>query len=172
MVFVRLQVSRTSTEGCVFSSCCVLLCKHRVSETKTQGSPSHTNIHLEIESHTGTGTAPDAVSHTGTKVICGSHDKCLYCWNEDMEVEWRTELDSEVYSTPFHHYFPGAGLECVCVCSTSGVLYLVDSGSGRVLGQKRLPGEVFSSPVCVGDSILLGCRDDYLYAITLWCGGS
>ena len=130
---------------------------------------SHTGTDLELhsESHTGTDLELHSESHTGIQVVCGSHSKSLYCWNECMELEWRTELDSKVYSTPFYHYFPSAGMECICICSTRGVLYLVDAGSGRVLTQEELPGEIFSSPVCVGDSIIVGCRDDYLYCISL-----
>ena len=35
-------------------------------------------------------------------IFCGSHDKHIYCWNGDtLELEWKTNLEAEVYSTPF-----------------------------------------------------------------------
>ena len=162
---ILLQVSKTSAKGSIFSSCCVLESKFRSAQAKSS-DPQPTDI-LKLESRTGMDIRTDMEFHTGSKILCGSHSKALYCWNENLRLQWRTELDSEVYSTPFHHYFPQARVACVCVCSTAGVLYLVNPRSGRVLCRKRLPGEVFSSPVCVGDSVILGCRDDHLYSMTL-----
>ena len=40
-------------------------------------------------------------------------------------------------------------LPCVCACSTSGHVYLLDAQKGDILGSMRLPGEVFSSPAVV-----------------------
>lgn len=142
------------------------------------------------------------------RVLCGSHDKCVYCWNGmDGQQLWRAVLDSEVYSTPVactlpynatfskdirrsqplkvsgtrHDIEPCSTLVpvlscnvsatsspllgCVCVCTTSGQVYLLDVHTGEVLGSVRLPGEVFSSPVVVDSHILIGCRDDCIYCI-------
>lgn len=102
--------------------------------------------------------------HTGTKILCGSHNKHLYCWNQNLKLEWRTELDSAVYCIPTRATGYD-GVQCVCVCSSSGVLYLVNASNGLVLTKMQLPNEVFSSPVCVDNCIVLGCRDDYVYCI-------
>ena len=56
-------------------------------------------------------------------------------------------------------------LPCVCACSTSGHVYLLDAQKGDILGSMRLPGEVFSSPAVVENLILVGCRDDNVYCI-------
>ena len=150
------------TGGCIFSSGCVL-------------------------------QVNDSASNSGTKLLCGSHSKFLYCWNEDLELEWKTELDSEVYSIPCYckvQAVSGGRLktvshvdkivshnashvdtsretscDCVCVCSSRGVLYLVDAASGCVVAKTALGGEVFSSPVCVDGCIVVGCRDDHVYCI-------
>lgn len=37
----------------------------------------------------------------------------------------------------------------------------------RVLATGKLPGEVFSSPVAIGGSMYVGCRDDNVYAVDL-----
>lgn len=131
---------KVSTGGCIFSSCSIL-------------------------------QTEDLQSHTGTKILCGSHDKCLYCWNENLELEWRTELDSEVYSIP--SYFPvrfpaphqHIGLQCISICSSAGVLYLVNMHSGCVICELKLPSEVFSSPICLENNVIVGCRDNYIYCI-------
>ena len=56
-------------------------------------------------------------------------------------------------------------LPCVCACSTSGHVYLLDAQKGDIMGSMRLPGEVFSSPAVVDNLILVGCRDDNVYCI-------
>lgn len=142
------------------------------------------------------------------RVFCGSHDKCVYCWNgNDGQQLWRTSLDAEVYSTPVACTLPcnatlskdikvarplgisrtrystescnipvpvlssnisaasSPGVACVCACTTSGLVYLLDIHNGGVLSSIRLPGEVFSSPVVVDNHILVGCRDDCIYCI-------
>ena len=103
------------------------------------------------------------MSCSGSKILCGSHDKHLYCWNGSLELEWRTELDSELYSVPFC-FISGSG-DCMCVCcSADGVLYLADVGSGHVVAKVKLPGKVFSSPVCIGGHVIVGCRDNKVYS--------
>ena len=54
---------------------------------------------------------------------------------------------------------------CLCVCSTSGTLYLLDPATGRQCGSHKLPGDVFSSPVVLDDTIVVGCRDDFVHCI-------
>ena len=62
------------------------------------------------------------------------------------------------------------GTVCVsCVCS-SGLLHLLELGSGAVLGSVRLPGEVFSSPVVQEGRVVVGCRDDKVYAVDIVSG--
>lgn len=138
------------------------------------------------------------------RMFCGSHDKCVYCWNrEDGRQVWRTGLHSEVYSTPVvcnllkdtsqrktnpqplkmsetrRDTEPGnnpvlspsvatissSALACICACTTSGQVHLLDIHTGAVLGSIKLPGEVFSSPVVVDNHLLVGCRDDCVYCI-------
>ena len=56
---------------------------------------------------------------------------------------------------------------CVSVTTTCGMLYTLDASSGEVLQKLRLPGQVFSSPVCVDGCIVIGCRDNYVYCLDL-----
>lgn len=147
------QVRQFDTGGPIFSSGCALLVKDPASR------------------------------NSGTKLFCGSHSKFLYCWNEDLELEWKTELDSEVYSIPCYCQVQSSGghfktmshanktvshdmsLDCMCICSSCGVLYLLDIASGRVVAKTTLPSKVFSSPVCVDGRVVVGCRDDHVYCV-------
>ena len=61
----------------------------------------------------------------------------------------------------------------VAVFSCRGVFYLLDGTSGRVLASRRLPADVFSSPVVVTDDasndvfVVVGCRDDNVHCLRL-----
>ena len=55
----------------------------------------------------------------------------------------------------------------ILLCTTAGEVLLLDVGSSHVLATIRLHGEIYSSPICCGSCIYLGCRDDHLYAIQL-----
>lgn len=57
---------------------------------------------------------------------------------------------------------------CFVACaSTDGTVSVLCSKTGVVLGSIRLPGEVFSSPVIVGDHLIVGCRDDFVYCYNI-----
>ena len=118
---------------------------------------------------------------SSVRLFCGSHDKCIYCWNGDREGEivWRTCLDSELYASPapcniLHTISSPSPVRtditttvtpCVCVSTSSGVVYLLDVHTGKILGSLRLPGQVFSSAAVVNNHILVGCRDNHIYCI-------
>lgn len=162
-----LQNGQMSTEKPVFSSCSVIY-------------------------------VPDGTTHEHTlKVLAGSHDRCVYCWDEHYHLKWKLQLDSEIYSTPFASTLrynatkeplsslctasdsttldksvsDSSDILCVCVCTQAGFLYLVNFNTGCKIGHYQLPGEVFSSPTLFDNLIVLGCRDECVYCIKveLYC---
>ena len=177
-----------ATEKPLFSSCCV---------TEVLGSSNWTpSIHVQVQSSSQYEVNSEIKqnrreSETQWRVFSGSHDKAVYCWNERLELEWRTELDSEMYSTPCLSHlrirFQGRGLPnpsqsdsddssmkpsctevpCVCACSTAGFIYVVELFSGTIVGSHELPWDIFSSPVVVDSCIVVGCRDDHVYCIEI-----
>ena len=172
-------------------------------------------VALSVEEHQA--KIEDVVEEVGEEVVgvgqrssvrlfCGSHDKCIYCWNGDGEgrLMWKTCLDSEVYASPapcnilhtasdssagntFQTRETSASspspvrtdnstspictdittavTPCVCVSTSSGVVYLLDVHTGKILGSLSLPGQVFSSAAVVNNHILVGCRDNHIYCI-------
>ncbi|XP_021339198.1 acyl-CoA synthetase family member 4-like isoform X2 [Mizuhopecten yessoensis] len=64
-----------------------------------------------------------------------------------------------------HHVMP----LCV-VATTTGSIHVVDRCVGEEVGVVRLPGEVFSSPVVCGRNIVVGCRDNYVYCLSITPG--
>ena len=117
----------------------------------------------------------------------------LYAWSDIGCVIWRTQLPSAVFSSPFAaqlllqfsdqtqpskaennfemHSVKKQGTVhsaqkgVVCICSTLGGVFLLDLTDGHICGHLQLPGEVFSSPVLFQDKVLVGCRDNNLYAL-------
>uniref|UniRef100_A0A6P8HHV0 Beta-alanine-activating enzyme-like isoform X1 n=1 Tax=Actinia tenebrosa TaxID=6105 RepID=A0A6P8HHV0_ACTTE len=55
----------------------------------------------------------------------------------------------------------------VVVCSIQGTIYCLSLDEGHLVSSWSFPGQVFSSPILVGNDILVGCRDDFLYCLTI-----
>ncbi|KAJ8277095.1 hypothetical protein GJAV_G00071420 [Gymnothorax javanicus] len=101
------------------------------------------------------------------KVYCGSHDGCVYCLS-DGALLWRFQAGGKVFSSPFLFPRPGcAGEDLVAVATTNGTLWILGAKDGVPQASLSLPGEVFSSPVLWGRTLVVGCRNDYVYGIDL-----
>jgi acyl-CoA synthetase len=127
-------------------------------------------------------------------IICGSHDGNVYCLNgNDGSLVWKLLLGSPIHSSPAfaiplpmvnsNHNNEENGdtylaTPLCCVCSTTGVIFLIDFQGGQVVAQCQLSGEIFSSPVVfcqkqqLGEqqeqligNIIVGCRDNHLYCL-------
>ena len=109
-----------------------------------------------------------------TKIYYGSHDKHIYCWNGNLQLEWKSqELDSEIYSIPcvaktgVKSALRAYDVSVLMVVTTSGFVYSLNPYNGQLLGRFTLPMDVFSSPVVHDNHIVTGCRDDHVYCSLL-----
>uniref|UniRef100_A0A131YKU0 Acyl-CoA synthetase family member 4-like protein n=1 Tax=Rhipicephalus appendiculatus TaxID=34631 RepID=A0A131YKU0_RHIAP len=96
----------------------------------------------------------------GSCLVVGCHDNYVYkLSSKDGRVLWKTFLSAPIYSTLFcfHDGKTYAG------ASTQGKLFIIDGHHGEVLSSYHLDNEVFSSPVVLGDHMIVGCRDNYVY---------
>lgn len=119
-------------------------------------------------------------------ITIGSHDCKVYCLcANNGHLLWSKTLDSAVFSTPFPFSlqqssvtklissrsefanFSSEVTNSVAVCGSKGLLYILDSASGIVRGKFQFPGELFSSPCVLGDRLIIGCRDNFVYCIKL-----
>jgi len=99
-------------------------------------------------------------------ITFGCHDNCVYCIDaETSDLCWKVQFESPVYSTPFVQCTKGR--QTVYICSTNGILYAISLDNGQILSKFEFPGEVFSSPVCVANRLLVGCRDNFLYCLNV-----
>uniref|UniRef100_A0AAV2KWD1 Uncharacterized protein n=1 Tax=Knipowitschia caucasica TaxID=637954 RepID=A0AAV2KWD1_KNICA len=102
------------------------------------------------------------------RVVCGSHDGHVYCLNAaDGALIWSFETSGRVYSSPCVFEAPGVGATLVGLASTDGTVWVLDAGSGLKRASHTLPGELFSSLVVHKDSLVIGCRNDYVYCLKL-----
>lgn len=104
------------------------------------------------------------------QVLCGSHDGSLYCLNcADGSLAWSFRTTGKVFSSPC--VFDGSALgrwgTLVGLASTDGTVWVLDGRDGRLLASSTLTGELFSSPVVWGRSLVLGCRNDFVYCLNL-----
>ena len=133
----------------------------------------------EFTTHGSIFSSPLGNCRHGDDVILASHAQKVYCISSEGKRKWSTLVDGPVYATPcfaFYNYVstiqksssPAHCVHynnCVIIVTTKGTIYLLAVGDGRVLKMFTLPGEIFSSPVTVGDDIVIGCRNDYLYCL-------
>ncbi|XP_029285860.1 beta-alanine-activating enzyme [Cottoperca gobio] len=104
------------------------------------------------------------------RVLCGSHDGCLYCLNcGDGSLVWTFQTTGKVYSSPcvFDGSVMGRRGILVALASTDGTVWILDGQDGQMLASFTLPGELFSSPVVYKRSLVVGCRNDYVYCLKL-----
>ncbi|KAK5869916.1 hypothetical protein PBY51_024593 [Eleginops maclovinus] len=104
------------------------------------------------------------------RVLCGSHDGCLYCLNAaDGSLIWTFQTTGKVYCSPcvFDGSVEGRRGSLVALASTDGTVWILDGEEGRMLASFTLPGELFSSPVVHEHSLVVGCRNDYVYCLKL-----
>jgi outer membrane protein assembly factor BamB len=102
-------------------------------------------------------------------VVFGGHDGVVRCLNVSTSApseQWACTVGSQVFGamSPF-------GSDTVVVATTDGTIRVMTSCSGEVVAKATLPSHVFSSPVAASSVILVGCRDDFVYALGLQTQG-
>ncbi|KAG5192043.1 quinon protein alcohol dehydrogenase-like superfamily [Tribonema minus] len=104
--------------------------------------------------------------HAGSEVVAfGDHSGCITCVRVACgTVIWHQSVDRNRATTAYASPFACSckGLTVFCVATSCGMLAVLEQVSGAVVSRALAPGQVFSSPVMVGDQLLIGCRNDHL----------
>ncbi|XP_053178742.1 beta-alanine-activating enzyme [Scomber japonicus] len=104
------------------------------------------------------------------RVLCGSHDGRLYCLNcANGSLVWTFQTSGKVYASPCVFDGSAVGRRGILVglASTDGTIWILNVEDGQMLTSFTLPGELFSSPVVWKQSLIIGCRNDYVYCLKL-----
>ncbi|XP_046905585.1 beta-alanine-activating enzyme isoform X3 [Hypomesus transpacificus] len=108
-------------------------------------------------------------------VVCGSHDDHVYCLScADGSLAWSFRASGRVYSSPCvfdGSPWGGASGALVAVASTDGTLWILDMEDGTLVASLSLPGELFSSPVAWERSLVVGCRNNFVYCVEMTDSG-
>lgn len=99
--------------------------------------------------------------------LFGDHDCSLYSVTNEMCFNWKVKLDSAIGCCPFIgnlNLQPGKLAICCC-CTVNGNVFIMDMTTGEILATTKLSGEIFSSPLIIGDRIVMGCRDNNIYCL-------
>ncbi|KAM4807668.1 beta-alanine-activating enzyme [Rhinophrynus dorsalis] len=108
------------------------------------------------------------VSNLSKQIMFGSHDGFIYCCNMEGVLVWKYKTRSRVYATSFVFPEPHReNSELLAAASTDGHVYILDAQTGLLNTEHRLGGEIFSSPVVWGSSVIVGCRNNYVYCLDL-----
>ncbi|KAF2902297.1 hypothetical protein ILUMI_03891 [Ignelater luminosus] len=101
-------------------------------------------------------------------IIFGCHDHKIYCLeiNEvNCTLKYEVLLKSAINSKP--HIMLYNDYVYIVVATNDGNIHIVDFYSGKRITNRKLPGQVFSSPVVKDNYIYIGCRDNNLYCINV-----
>ncbi|XP_076134328.1 beta-alanine-activating enzyme isoform X1 [Alosa pseudoharengus] len=111
-------------------------------------------------------SAPPA---SNQRLVCGSHDGCVYSLSStDGSLLWKFQTAGKVYSSPFVFRRPPERTQTlVAVASTDGTVWVLNGEDGTVCASLSLPGELFSSPLVWEQTLVIGCRNDYVYCLEL-----
>ncbi len=114
------------------------------------------------------GSIESSAAVVGGSVFVGSHKGELVALGLDNgSVYWRYNAGREIgESSPFYH---GAD-ELVYVGDLGGVLHAVGARDGRPAWTFKTGGEIKSSPVAVGNRVLIGSYDQHLYCLNAKTG--
>lgn len=107
--------------------------------------------------------------HSQDLFLFGDHDCSLNSINTEMCFNWKHKLDSAIGSCPFvgNLNLPQGQLAICCCCTVNGNVFIVDLSTGRILATIKLPGKIFSSPLIIGDQVVIGCRDNSVYCLKI-----
>ncbi|XP_077463975.1 beta-alanine-activating enzyme [Stigmatopora argus] len=101
------------------------------------------------------------------RLLCGSHDGRVHCLKAaDGAPLWTFRTAGKVFASPCVFDDKRRG-QLVGVASTDGTVYILDAEDGTEVCSRTLPGELFSSPAVRGHSLVIGCRNDYVYCLQI-----
>lgn len=103
-------------------------------------------------------------------IIIGSHAGIVKCISIDTgDVLWKAANSTTVFSAPFCtsiKFIEGGELVAipvVIVTTTAGDIIALDALDGKIICKKKIPGEIYSSPICIENRVYFGGRDDKLH---------
>ena len=167
-----MQVGKLQSEEAIFESVCPYkLYMNNDSTIHVASNNNGSDVDTVVVKHWNgtTELCTTCNDHTQDLFLFGDHDCSLHSVTKEMRFNWSIKLDSPIGSCPFIENLnsPKGMLSICCCCTTNGSIFILDIATGKILATTKLPGEIFSSPLIVGDQIVVGCRDNNVYCLKL-----
>jgi outer membrane protein assembly factor BamB len=105
-------------------------------------------------------------------ILIGSHDQRLHCVDINGKNVWTTEkMGSAVFASPCAASssdgdFAGGNCILICCVTIKGRVILL-SQDGKIVGETKVAGDIFSSPIMHQASVVVGCRSDFLVCLDI-----
>jgi len=102
-------------------------------------------------------------------ILIGSQVGRVHCLEaEKGKVVWEMDVGAgAVFATPWLCCSSGGDRDIVVVATVGGVVVVLEGSDGKIIAKAQCQGEIFSSPVVVDHTIIVGCRDDLVYTWTI-----
>jgi outer membrane protein assembly factor BamB len=98
---------------------------------------------------------------SGEKVVIGSHDRRVYCFNKsDGKILWTYTTFGKIDSSPV------IIRNMVLIGSNDGILHFINLTNGKKISTYEIGVAMKSTPAIVDQLMVVGGKDGYLYAFT------
>lgn len=120
-------------------------------------------------------SSPFILEYESTVLITiGSYDNFVYLFNQTGRLIASFELSSPIFSSPFSVICKEELTLYTFFCETKGCIHLLsislnsnDAQVYKSLQTYKVNGEIYSSPIFHKNKLYVGCRNDYLYCLTI-----
>lgn len=101
--------------------------------------------------------------------LFGSQNRYLYRIEIDetnnFKEVWRVKTAAPIRSIPI--FIKREPQLCAAIFSSDGVVKIINCDNGQLIGQSKINGDVFSTPVIYNGQVFVGSRNNFLYCIDL-----
>lgn len=101
-------------------------------------------------------------------LLFGCYDCNIYCveyTHNTCSTKYKILLDSPIFSTPC--ILNNLQTTYIVVATIKGNICAIDFNSAEINGSFNLNNEIFSNPICEGNNIIIGCRDNNIYSLSI-----
>lgn len=146
----------------------VLAVNGKVFGLRSDGTPLW-NHHIDGNLFSSANALTCSMEKGCINIVFGSQNRNLYCFqisaNDNCTEIWKFATGASIRSNPI--FVKKDNWLGVVIFSSDGIATIVNGQNGEIILQRKLNGEVFSSPVIYDENVFVGSRNNFLYCIDL-----
>lgn len=124
-----------------------------------------------IWKHEGAGSFISSPAVSGNKIVIGSQDKNVYCFDKpDGNILWTFKTKGKITASPVIIVSESQVLSLksqvsyVIIPSFDGRVYILNLSSGQEIWSYEIGSPISSTPAVTGNLIIIGAEDGRVYA--------